>query len=108
MPRGMKKDPGNFIIIEHAPGEYTELRHLMKGSVRVAVGARVTRGQEIARCGNSGNARTPHLHIGFLGSIDPIATRPMRFSRYQVLSPSKTWTPGDGVPKDHQILRPTP
>ena len=100
-----KHDAGNFIILEHAKNEYTELRHLQSGSVRVKVGDRVSRGQEIARCGNSGNAKTPHLHVGFLGSVNPIATRPMRFSRYEVLKTGGSWQPGDGVPRAQEILR---
>jgi murein DD-endopeptidase MepM/ murein hydrolase activator NlpD len=99
------RDPGNFVIVEHAPGEYTELGHLRSGSVRVAVGEMVKRGQPLAQCGSSGNAGTPHLHVGFLGSVDPIATRPMRFSRYEVLGPGG-WRAGDGVPRQGEILRP--
>jgi murein DD-endopeptidase MepM/ murein hydrolase activator NlpD len=101
----LKREAGNFLILEHAAGEYTELRHLQSGSVRVKVGQRVSRGQEIARCGNSGNARIPHLHVGFLGSFNPIATRPMRLSRYEVLGPDGAWRQGDGVPVTGQLLR---
>ncbi len=39
------------------------MAHLKKGSVRVKVGDVVSVGQEIARCGNSGNTSQPHLHI---------------------------------------------
>ncbi|MBC8133675.1 MAG: M23 family metallopeptidase [Deltaproteobacteria bacterium] len=101
----LKRDPGNFLIIQHAAAEYTEMRHLREGSIRVKVGDRVARGQPIGACGNSGNAGTPHLHIGFLGSADPIATRPLRFSRYQVLRHDGTWHAGDGVPQPGQIVR---
>jgi len=103
-----KHEAGNFVIIEHAPGEYTELRHLRRGSVRVAVGERVRQGQPVAACGNSGNAKTPHLHIGFLGSVDPIATRPMVFSHYQVLGSDGKWRPGAGPLREKEIVRPTP
>lgn len=104
----VRRDPGNFVILQHAPAEYTELRHLRAGSVRVKQGQRVTRGQVVAQCGNSGNAHTPHLHVGLLGSVDPIATRPMRFSRYQVLQPDGSWRSGDGIPSPGQILRRIP
>jgi len=97
-------DTGNFLIIEHAPQEYTEFRHLQARSLRVKVGDRVTRGQEIARCGNSGNAGMPHLHVGFLGSVDPIATRPVTFSHYEVLR-NGTWERGTGVPTSGQLVR---
>jgi len=101
-----KHEPGNFVILQHAPGEYTEFRHLRRGSLRVAAGDRVTRGQPLAACGNSGNAKTPHLHIGFLGSVDPIATRPMLFSHYQVLGADGTWRPGKGALHEKEIIRP--
>jgi murein DD-endopeptidase MepM/ murein hydrolase activator NlpD len=100
-----RRDPGNFVIVEHAAAELTEYRHLQHGSVAVTVGMQVRRGQVIGRCGSSGNAGTPHLHLGFLGSVDPIATRPMRLSRYEILRKDGTWIPGDGVPAAGVILR---
>ena len=99
-------DAGNYVIIEHAPGEYTEFRHLAADSVTLSPGARVRRGDEIGRCGNSGNAGMPHLHIGFLSSIDPITTRPMRFSDYERAGPDDAWHPGTGFPVKQELLRP--
>ncbi len=104
----LKYEAGNFVIIEHGPAQYSELRHLQRGSVRVAVGDHVERGQVVAKCGNSGTATTPHLHLGLLGSAVPIATRPLRFSRYEVLAPDGTWQVGDGIPKKGEILRSVP
>src|SRR4029078_9371940 len=95
--------------LEHAPGEYTEFRHLAADSVKLAVGARVRRGDVIGRCGNSGNARMPHLHIGFLSAIDPITTRPMRLSDYERAGPAlgdEAWHPGTGFPVKGELLRP--
>lgn len=103
-----KHEAGNFVILEHAPGELTEFRHLQAGSVRVAVGDWVRRGEAIGRCGNSGDAHTPHLHLGFLGSVEPIATRPMKLSHYEVLEPDGHWRAGDGVPREKEILRGLP
>jgi hypothetical protein len=102
------RDEGNFIIIEHAPGEYTEFRHLQAGSVRAAVGQQVRRGEVIGRCGNSGNARTPHLHVGFLSSIDPITTRPMILSGYDVRGPDNQWHPASGALREGDLVRPNP
>jgi hypothetical protein len=61
-----KMDPmhpmGNHVIIDHGNGEFSFLCHLRKGSVTVKAGDKVSKGQEIARCGNSGNTSEPHLH----------------------------------------------
>jgi murein DD-endopeptidase MepM/ murein hydrolase activator NlpD len=99
-------DEGNYVILEHAAGEYTEFRHLMAHSIAVHVGDHLHRGEVVGRCGNSGNATTPHLHMGFLSSIDPITTRPMTLSGYEVMNPDGTWHAGDGTPEKGEILRP--
>jgi murein DD-endopeptidase MepM/ murein hydrolase activator NlpD len=100
------RDQGNYVILEHAPGEYTEFRHLAARSVTVRVGDHVGRGEAVGRCGNSGNATTPHLHIGFLSSIEPITTRLMTLSGYEVMNVDGTWHEGDGTPQKGEILRP--
>jgi murein DD-endopeptidase MepM/ murein hydrolase activator NlpD len=99
-------DEGNYVILEHAAGEYTEFRHLAAHSVTVHAGDHLHRGDVVGRCGNSGNATTPHLHMGFLSSIDPITTRPMTLSGYEVMNPDGTWQAGDGTPNKGEILRP--
>ena len=53
---------GNAIIIQHSNKEYSVLAYLKQGSVRVKMGDRITRGQVLAQCGNSGNATEPVLH----------------------------------------------
>jgi murein DD-endopeptidase MepM/ murein hydrolase activator NlpD len=53
---------GNTIIIQHSNREYSVLSFLKQGSIRVKVGDKVTRGQTIAQCGNSGNTTEPALH----------------------------------------------
>lgn len=54
---------GNHVIIDVGGGRYVMLAHLQHGSVRVAKGDRVQTGQELAKCGNSGNTSGPHLHV---------------------------------------------
>ncbi|HMF44088.1 MAG TPA: M23 family metallopeptidase [Polyangia bacterium] len=99
-------DPGNYVVIQHAPAEFSEFRHLAADSVKLTAGARVRRGDVIGRCGNSGNAGMPHLHIGFLSATDPITTRPMRFSNYERAGADDAWHPGSGFPVKGEILRP--
>ena len=53
---------GNAVIIQHTNREYSVLAFLKQGSIRVKVGDKVTRGQVIAQCGNSGNATEPVIH----------------------------------------------
>lgn len=54
---------GNTIIIRHADQLYSKISHLKKGSVKVAPGDAVKKGQIIAHCGNSGRSPVPHLHF---------------------------------------------
>lgn len=54
---------GNHVIIYADFGYYLEISHLLKGSLLVKVGDRVTVGQKIAACGNSGYSPQPHIHM---------------------------------------------
>jgi urea transporter len=83
------KNWGNHIILEHAPAWYSCLAHLKRGSVRVAQGQRVKRGQVIGLCGNSGRSPYPHLHLQFQYSPIPGApAQPFRFSDVWVVQKS--------------------
>lgn len=72
---------GNVLVIRNSDGLYAGYAHL--SAVLVSAGATVTRGQHVARVGNTGTCTTgPHLHLT-LGSganswytgttIDPVA-----------------------------------
>jgi len=54
---------GNHIVIKHSDNEYSTIAHLKPNSIIVKIGQRVTQGQIIARCGNSGNTSEPHVHF---------------------------------------------
>ena len=47
---------GNFVLVEHAHGEFSCLCHLMPGGVLVEAGQEVRRGQRVGLCGSSGNS----------------------------------------------------
>lgn len=53
---------GNYVIIDHGNGEFSFMAHLKKGSIIAKKGDLILKGQEIGRCGNSGNSSEPHLH----------------------------------------------
>lgn len=54
---------GNHVVIKHNDDEYSTLAHLREGSVRVAPGDEVERGEVVGECGNSGHSTEPHLHF---------------------------------------------
>lgn len=53
---------GNHVIIDHGDGEFSFLAHMIPGSITVRAGDRVTAGQVLGKCGNSGHSSEPHLH----------------------------------------------
>jgi murein DD-endopeptidase MepM/ murein hydrolase activator NlpD len=59
----METVAGNTITLDIGGRQFVYYCHLQPGSVRVKVGDRVKRGQLLARIGDSGDAREPHLHI---------------------------------------------
>ncbi|NOZ08463.1 MAG: M23 family metallopeptidase [FCB group bacterium] len=83
---------GNHVIIRHAPGVFSLLAHLKRGSCTVRAGSTVKKGQVIGLCGNSGHSTEPHLHFqlqdrsGFYFT----AGLPILFSRVEVGEISKS------------------
>jgi hypothetical protein len=75
---------GNHVVIDHGNGEFSILAHLKRGSVEVKVGDKVTAGQEIALCGNSGNSPLPHLHYHLQNTAVPFKGEglPIQFHNY--------------------------
>ena len=53
----------NFIVIQHANGEYSRYDHLAHRSATVRAGQQVKRGQVIARVGMTGFTYLPHIHF---------------------------------------------
>jgi len=53
---------GNSVTIQHSDSEYSVLSHMRRGSVKVKAGDKVTQGQLLGLCGNSGNSSEPHIH----------------------------------------------
>lgn len=72
-------DRANYIGISHPDGTISVYLHLKAGSVVVAPGQTVSRGQKIAEVGSSGCSSDPHLHFHW---ADP--------ARQEVLDPYTT------------------
>lgn len=81
---------GNYLVIRHDENEYSTLAHLKRDSIVVKAGERVTRGQRLATCGNSGNSTEPHLHFQLQNgqSFYSSAGLPIRFSNIYLSNPT--------------------
>lgn len=84
---------GNRVVIDIGGGQFAYYAHLQPGSVRVQPGERVKRGQWIARVGNSGDAREPHLHFQVTDGPDILASEglPHVFERYGMQRDGGAW-----------------
>jgi murein DD-endopeptidase MepM/ murein hydrolase activator NlpD len=79
---------GNTITLDLGGGQFAYYLHLQPGSLRVRTGDRVRRGQVLARIGNSGDAREPHLHFQITDSSTLLAGEgvPYLIDHYRVES----------------------
>ncbi|WP_432121037.1 M23 family metallopeptidase [Streptomyces sp. S1] len=94
---GARRVVGNHLILDLGDGTYAVYAHLRRGSLTVRAGDRVTAGQELARCGNSGNSTEPHLHFQLMDGPDLDRARGVPFA----------WR-GIGVPKNKETFEPIP
>ena len=87
---GPRRVVGNHVVIDLGDGVYAVLAHLRRRSIRVTAGQHVRAGDQVAECGNSGNATEPHLHFQLMDhpAIAVAAGVPFRF------------TAADGTPLD--------
>jgi hypothetical protein len=84
---------GNQVVIDLGNGQSVAYYHLQPGSVRVKAGDRVRRGQLLARIGNSGDARWPHLHFQVTDKPDVMASEglPHLFDSYRSKASNQPW-----------------
>lgn len=84
---------GNQIIIDMGNGQFAAYYHLQPGSIGVKAGDRVRRGQLLARVGNSGDARWPHLHFQVTDMADAMASEgiPHLFDSYRIKTGEQEW-----------------
>lgn len=93
IPLTMKTVAGNSIVLDLGGGQYAYYAHLQPGSVGVKVGDRVRRGEVLARIGNSGDARRPHLHFQVATTPEILDSEgiPYLIDRYRVRTESGDW-----------------
>lgn len=71
LQQGVPAIAGNHVVLRlHDRPAFVALVHLKLHSFRVEIGDRVTVGQQIAECGNSGNSTQPHVHVQAMDSGD--------------------------------------
>ncbi len=109
--RGAGAIAGNHVVVHLSQSDtFVLLAHLQSGSIRVSVGQEVADGQQIARCGNSGNSTQPHVHVQVMDDADPLVARgvPMAFRRF------REWASGArqhqvrerGMPGENAVVEP--
>lgn len=79
IPIESKMACGNRVAIAHGDGWLTDYCHMKKGSVAVAVGQRVKRGDTLGLIGESGWAEFPHVHFTIRKgktALDPFSGTP--------------------------------
>ena len=90
---GARRVTGNHLVLDLGDGTFAMYAHLKRGSLAVRPGDRVAAGQELARCGNSGNSTEPHVHFQLMDGPDLETARGVPF----------TWR-GVGVPKNGETF----
>lgn len=93
VPLSMETLAGNTITLDVGGGQFAYYMHLQPGSLRVKAGDRVRRGQVLARIGNSGDSREPHLHFEVTTSSRLLVGEgvPYLVNRYRVKSADDAW-----------------
>jgi hypothetical protein len=65
---------GNFVVLDVGSGRFVNYAHLRPGSVRVKLGDKVRRGDQMGEVGNTGNSQAPHLHLHVTDGASPLAS----------------------------------
>lgn len=75
-----KQGYGNFVAVDHGHGMETHYAHCSK--ILVHVGQHVSKGQQIAKVGNTGNSTGPHLHFEVVAN--GIHRNPVKFLNHNL------------------------
>ena len=98
---GIPAIAGNHVVLAMGRGgPFVLLAHLRCGTVQVDEGDRLSDGDRIGECGNSGNSTQPHVHVQVTESLNWSTTRglPVAFRRER--------GPGGGtwLPRESEIF----
>lgn len=98
---------GNHLVLDLGDGTYAMYAHLQRGSLAVRAGDRVSAGQQLARCGNSGNSSEPHVHFQLMDNPDLNVARgiPFRWQGIGVPAGGETFESGPGAREDERGAR---
>ena len=92
---------GNHVVLDVGDG-YVMVAHLRRRSVTVRPGQRVSAGDQLAECGNTGNTSEPHVHVQLMDHPNPYLAAGLPFSFTDA-------TTDDGLlldlPKNMQAMR---
>jgi murein DD-endopeptidase MepM/ murein hydrolase activator NlpD len=87
-------DDGNYVVIDHGDGTFSEYHHLQQFGAIAEVGEQVCRGELIGLCGNTGYSTGPHLHFA-LSDIThrtvPARISPAGGGRFPFAIPERTY-----------------
>lgn len=83
----LSKGSGNYVVLDLGDGRYAFYEHLRPGSVRVAPGRRVRRGEVLGEVGLSGSGGWPHLHFHVADVPSPLGGEglPFALERFELL-----------------------
>ena len=65
---------GNHVVLDLGDGRFVLYAHMIPGSITVAEGDRVRRGEVLGLVGNSGNTLVPHLHLHVMSTPSGLAS----------------------------------
>lgn len=98
---------GNYVIMKCAEGVYAGLVHLQAGSLMVAAGQQVKKGEVIGRVGHSGNSFAPHLHFQLMDSANILTAQglPCAFEAYDRFQDGAWQKVVNGIPGERERIR---
>ncbi|WP_344334457.1 M23 family metallopeptidase [Brevibacterium salitolerans] len=94
---------GNHVIIRGDDGEFAVLAHLQQHSLNVRRGDVVRAGQQVGRCGNSGNSSEPHVHAQLMDRPSPLTAQGLPLAFRAIVLDDEAQEQ-DGLPQNDQHM----